>query len=224
MYFALFDFEHEKDVNPLKPQTRGKLFYMRHPHLYRIGIDNECFGIGHFLRWVLYALFHALTVYMLNFFAVVTPGQTLLDGKDIGFWVVGHTVYGVCVVVANVVIAFKFHNYSGWGEVLAFGSSLSYFTLFFLQNLLKMFPELYLIFDTTYRQPMVWVATLLSVGVVVVIEMVHHRVKHFELCGSGKSPRNQMEYNSYELDGLIDNGPKGAGVEMQLLGNGNNQT
>lgn len=195
---------------------------MRHPHLYRIGIDNTCFGIGHFVRWVIYALFHAFMVYIVNFYAVVLPGMALVDGKDYGFWVVGHVVYGVCVVVANVVITFKFNNYSGWGEVLAFGSSLCYFTLFFLENLLKIFPELYLIFDTTYRQPMVWIAGFLSIGIVSFLEMMWHRIRYFELCCSRKAKSNQLEYNSYELDGLIDNGPKQMGVEMQLLGQ--NQT
>lgn len=75
MWFALFDFEHEKDVNPMKPQTRGKVYFMRHPHLYRIGPEDKCFGVKHFGRWVAYGLFQAFVVYMFNFYAVVMPGQ-----------------------------------------------------------------------------------------------------------------------------------------------------
>jgi magnesium-transporting ATPase (P-type) len=224
MWYALFDFEHEKDVNPLKPQTRGKVFYMRHPHLYRIGPEDQCFGVKHFARWVMYALFQAFVVFMFNFYAVCLPGQQNVDGTDMGFWVVGHTVYGTCVLLANMLIAFKYHNHSGWGEVLAFGSALTFFTIFFMQNLLTSFPELYLIFDITYRQPIVWLATLVTLSFIAIIEMIYQRVYHFELCGSSKSSRDNMDYNSYELDGLIDNGPKGpggTGVEMQLLDNNN---
>lgn len=76
MWYALFDFEYEKDVNPLKgtAQTRGRLYYMRHPHLYRIGPEGACFGISHFARWVFYALAHAFLVYLINFYAVLSPG------------------------------------------------------------------------------------------------------------------------------------------------------
>jgi phospholipid-transporting ATPase len=74
MFFALFDFEYEKDAGPLGAPSKGKFYYMRDPHLYRIGIENACFGIGHFLRWVLYGLGHAALVYLFNFYALLVPG------------------------------------------------------------------------------------------------------------------------------------------------------
>lgn len=140
----------------------------------------------------------------------------MTNGKDIGFWVVGHTVYGTCCVLANLLIAFKYNNHSGWGEVLAFGSALTYFTAYFLQNLLSLFPELYLTFDAAYRQPIVWLATLVTLALVAMMEMIYHRVVFFELCGSRKGNKDQVDFNNYELDGLIDSGPK-TGIEMQLL-------
>jgi hypothetical protein len=53
-------------------------------------------------------------------------------------------------MVANLVIVFKFSNYTGWGEVLAFGSSIVFFTLLFAENFMSMFPQVYRIFDRTY--------------------------------------------------------------------------
>jgi len=75
MFFALFDFEHEKDVNPMKSSDpKGTFYFMKHPHLYRIGIESQCFGIPHFLRWVCYGLWHAFSVYMACFHFIALPG------------------------------------------------------------------------------------------------------------------------------------------------------
>lgn len=73
MYFALFDFEYEKDINPFKrrPKNVKEYFFMRHPHLYRIGIECKCFGIKKFLQWDIYALWHAAIVYACCFLFLV---------------------------------------------------------------------------------------------------------------------------------------------------------
>jgi len=188
MYYALFDFEHEKDFNPSKnDKTMERFYFMKHPHLYRIGIEYQCFGILHFLRWVCYGLCHAMSVYMFCFHLVLLPGQALADGKDIGFWVVGHVVYGACVMTANLVIMFKFNNYTGWGEILCLASMLAFFTLYFLENLLSMFPQVYLIFDTTFIQPAVWASIALCLLSVSVFELFYYRIRYLNVFGSKKS-------------------------------------
>lgn len=133
---------------------------MRHPHLYRIGINCECFGIKKFLQWDIYGLWHALIIFMCCFFFLIQPGQNLTNGKDMGFWVVGHLVYGACVVVANITMIHQFNNFTGWGEALCMMMILSYFTIYFLQNLVPFFPQIYLIYDTTFIQPTVWASLI----------------------------------------------------------------
>lgn len=141
MYFALFDFEYEKVYIPGKTVGRaGKGYYLRDPELYRIGIECSCFGIGKFLRWVGYGLLNAYMTYIFCFATQLELGQTLVGGKDVGFWVCGHVVYGVAVIVANVVIVLQFNNFTGWGEILAFASALCYFTLLYLQSMMSTFP------------------------------------------------------------------------------------
>lgn len=50
MFFALFDFEYEKDQGHARARgaylTGKEYFFMQHPHLYRIGIECKCFGIS----------------------------------------------------------------------------------------------------------------------------------------------------------------------------------
>lgn len=80
---------------------------------------------------------------------------------------VGMVVYGNCIIVANLVMMFRFNNYTGWGEILCLASILFFFTAYFAENLFKMFPQTYLIFDTTFTQPIVW----LGIGLTVLATM-----------------------------------------------------
>ena len=62
-WFATFDFQHEKA--PEKPSAGDtKKYLMRHPLLYKIGIDSSCFSESIFAQWVAYGLWHAFVVYL----------------------------------------------------------------------------------------------------------------------------------------------------------------
>lgn len=151
MYYALFDFEFEKDT------------FMSNPLHYKLGLQSLCYGKMMFTKWVIYGLWHSFVIYMICFQAVGTIGQYQTDGQDIGFYVLGHVVYGVCVIVANVVMLHKFNNYTGWGEVLVALMILSFFSTYFVESLMDMFPQVYLLFAPTFTQPMVWAAVTLSI-------------------------------------------------------------
>jgi hypothetical protein len=113
---------------------------MKNPLHYKLGLESRCYGKMMFMKWVFYGLWHSFVIYITCFQAVGANGQYLTDGKDVGFWIVGHLVYGVCVIVANVVMLHKFNNYTGWGEVLVAMMILAFFTIYFLENLFDMFP------------------------------------------------------------------------------------
>ena len=72
-------------------------------------------------------------------------------------------VYGVCVIVANVVMLHKFNNYTGWGEVLVALMILAFFLSYFVESLMTIFPQVYLLFAPTFQNPMVWAAVTLSI-------------------------------------------------------------
>ena len=202
MFFALFDFEHQKDHDQFRREdpSRTNFYFMRDPHLYKIGLEYSCYGVSMFLKWVVYGLSHAFMIYIFNFHFLLLPGQNLADGKDIGFWVGGNYVYGVCVIVANFVIMIRFNNYTGWGEVLCFGSMLMYFTFYFLENLLTMFPQVYLIFDTTFMQPIMWIGISLTFMTVIVFELLIYRIGFLQIFGKSSNEDGEGSDN----DGLID--------------------
>lgn len=78
MYFALFDFQYEKEPSPMKRRSGRRqddaLYFLKHPQLYRIGIECRCFGVRQFLRWDIYGLWHAFVIYMCCFHFLAYPG------------------------------------------------------------------------------------------------------------------------------------------------------
>jgi phospholipid-transporting ATPase len=55
MYYACFDFEFEKEV------------FLKVPTLFKIGLKNECYSVKIFAWYVVYALWHALVLYVTGF-------------------------------------------------------------------------------------------------------------------------------------------------------------
>ena len=117
---------------------------------------------------------------------------------DIGFWVVGHLVYGVCVIVANVVMLHKFNNYTGWGEVLVAIMIMAFFTSYFIESLLDMFPQVYLLFAPTFLQPIIWAAITLSVIQCSIGEFLISRYNSL-IKNRGSSEYDMLEYDQKPL-------------------------
>ena len=55
MWYALFDFEYEKED------------FMKNPKHYEIGLKEHCFGVKIFWGWILYAAVYALVLLFANF-------------------------------------------------------------------------------------------------------------------------------------------------------------
>ena len=55
MYYALFDFEFEKET------------FMSNPFHYKLGLQSLCYGKMMFTKWVLYGLWHSFVIYMICF-------------------------------------------------------------------------------------------------------------------------------------------------------------
>ena len=57
-------------------------------------------------------------------------------------------VYGMCILVANLVIMFRYHNFTGWSEWCSIGMSLNFFTILYWTNLLPGLEQTYYIYST----------------------------------------------------------------------------
>ena len=151
-------------------EDKSKLF-MANPQLYRIGIERQCYTMPQYVAWIFYGLLQALYIYFLCFYFIELPGQlTIGEGKGIGLWVVGHITYGACCLVANILILYRFNNFTGWGELLVALMCLCFFTAFWFENNFTMFKEVYGIFYETFSSPAIWLTLFLTCGIIAAIE------------------------------------------------------
>lgn len=87
MWYAVFDFECERDRKEIKKDKRISIvnsnedesknyligdehLFMKNPFLYKIGMESRCFSKLDMLCWIVYGLWHALVVFYVCFWAL----------------------------------------------------------------------------------------------------------------------------------------------------------
>ena len=151
---------------------------MRNPLLYKLGMEHKCFSKTEMAKWIAYALWHSFVVYFINFWALSQSSENnsarQSDGKDIGFWVAGHVLYGSCCFISNLVLAHKFHIHHKGGVGLI---GLMTFAFFFCTLVESEWPSVTLfadikgIFAPMFSSLIVWFTILLAVSQVSVLEI-----------------------------------------------------
>ena len=176
IWYAIFDFEYEKDrknnfnQNSLmiknQFQPGDEMLFMRNPNLYKQGMQNKCFNKKEMLKWINYAIFHALVSYLLCFYAITGSASrwnapVMSDGKPNGFWVAGHVVYTSTVLISNWTLVHQFHIHHLPGFALI---CLMWFANFFFLGLESswfeptLFADVFRIFSPTFSQPVTWLS------------------------------------------------------------------
>lgn len=82
-------------------------------------------------------------------------------------------MYGACILVANAMLVMRFHNYTGWGEGLAYLMIFAYFAILFIQSCMSLFPLVYYIFDVMFQQLIVWIALLGVTAFAFLVEYIY---------------------------------------------------
>jgi magnesium-transporting ATPase (P-type) len=169
---------------------------MRNPLLYRVGIEGRCFSTWLFVKWLIYSLVHAAFIFYSCFYVMVQPQAHQSTGLDIGFWSSGMTVYGVCIFVANMVIAFKHHTHTYIGVFFLFLCSFSYFVFFWLFSF-AFGNEIGNLFFPTFSMRIVYMVSLFIVFSVYLGELAYSNCKR--ICKKPPPERNT------ETEQLLDN-------------------
>ena len=104
-------------------------------------MNHSCMSYGVFMKWFMLAMAHGLVIYYISLVFILLPESAMQhDGRDIGFWVSGHSVYGACVICANTVIFFKYNNHTGIGEGLIALMIFAFFLFLAVESELGWFP------------------------------------------------------------------------------------
>jgi hypothetical protein len=106
---------------------------MTHPLLYVKSKGGEYFSVEKFIAYLAYACVHAMLIFVTTYLCAEKNGMQP-SGKNLGLVLSGHLAYGTCILIVNMVILMRFHSYTGWGEGMAFGMILMYFTLMYLEG------------------------------------------------------------------------------------------
>lgn len=127
-------------------------------------------------------------------------------------------------MVANIVILHKFNNFTGWGEALCALMVMAYYTIYFLENLLAMFPQVHLLFDHTFIQPAVWAGLLIVCLQASVFEILFGRLELLDPADDG-AYGDDYDPEKVTLIGPGDSaspleGPEGAHQELVAVPGG----
>lgn len=187
MWYAIYDFEHERAPAAGSDGQRGKHFFMRHPLLYRIGLTHSCFSNVIFAKWIVYAFLHALLIYLTVYYVLAQPQARRGDATEIGLWIGGMTVYGVCIFVANVLLAVRFHNHNWISITTITLGMLAYFVFYSLLSAVFR-NEVDRLFGVNFGIGLVWLSIILCVGAVYVTEKA---AQHFADLLSSERQKNE---------------------------------
>lgn len=158
------------------PKKELANYFMRNPLLYRVGIEGTCFSTWLFVKWLLYALTHAAFIFFCAFWVIAQKSTHQSDGRDIGFWVAGMLTYGVCIFVANSVLAFKHFTHYWLGTFFFFLCTSSYFLFFYLFSI-SFKNEIGHLFGPTFRMRVCYLVLFFVVISVYMAELAYSTCK-----------------------------------------------
>ena len=189
---------------------------MYNPFLYKIGLNNECFGNLVMFKWIMYGLFHAFFIYYIGFEKMQYDHSGFLsDGKDIGFWISGHVVYGSCIIVANIVIVHQANTHTLFSIGSAVLGVLAFFVILGFENFfMDFFYFVYGIFGPMFTSIRVWARIIFICMSVSVLELVLHYIKMLKSTDN-QTNRDIVKSRSYSMTNynLIDEN----GIEPDFL-------
>jgi len=162
IWFAIFDEEFTKET------------LLREPRHYWIGLKDEFFTFKlltlNVFKGILVGLLITLFVFCsLNGFHIEEAGY---NGS---FWMSSAILYAVVVIDANIYVLQVTYTHTWVSTALVIASILSYFLLFWLENLFTWSGPMYTIFGHTMTDRRTYIVFLINTWFVIAMEMIHNR-------------------------------------------------
>lgn len=162
MWFAIFDEEFSKKT------------FLTEPKHYWIGLKDEYYTFKLLTLNVIKGIFVGLMITLLVFcslngFHIAEPG---FNGS---FWMSSAILYGVVVIDANVYVMQVTCTHTWPSTALILASILSYFFLFWLENLFTWSGPMYTIFGHTMSDRRTYMVFLINTWLVIAMEMIFNR-------------------------------------------------
>ena len=163
IWYALFDFQFEKDV------------LMANPVLYSIGMQNTIFNLKEFWIWFFYACAQSLMILYVCFW--VSQESPVEDGKTFNFWAGGHHVYMNCVLLANIIILKMQHAYTGFNLVIIGAQIVCYFFLLWYFSVELQTDVIYMFMDEFVASKVAWLGCFFIISSFWTIDNMLHAMR-----------------------------------------------
>ena len=132
-------------------------------------MDRSCFSVLIMFQWIVYAVCQAYLIYAICFHALNYFTVNQNDGKAIGLWVGGLTVYGVCIFVANLKLGCNAQTYHWFGVFLLLLGPISYFVFYALLSTVFV-GDIGSLFMPNFSINIVWIAIIFCLILVYTME------------------------------------------------------
>lgn len=149
MWFAIFDEEFPKHV------------YLAEPHHYRIGMQDAYYSYKLLVQNQFRAVAQGFFVFAFTYFAL-DGSKVQGDGKDMGFWFAGNTLYGSIVIVGNVWILQRTSTHTVVSVVLCVLSILSFFFCYWFVSAFFKYGSDYKLFGENMSTGLTYLSMLLA--------------------------------------------------------------
>lgn len=118
-------------------------------------------------------------VYMICLYALSLLGVNQNDGRDIGFWVCGMTVYGCCIFLANFILALHSKTYDKiYGVALLLGP-IAYFLFYWILNLVFI-GDISCLFAANFGITVVWYAVAFCLLASYILDKIKEIYENFD--------------------------------------------
>jgi len=88
-------------------------------------------------------------------------GAHQTNGKDIDFWLGGNTIFGVCIFVANMILATHSKTFDWRYIFLLILGPISYFLFYWVGNVI-LINEIWHLFSNNFSITVIWYAIIFS--------------------------------------------------------------
>lgn len=125
---------------------------MRNPTLYKPGMENKYFSSELMVKWILYSFAHGYWVFLITYYALnACDDQSVViddskqaskwygcavqeNGHTFSLWLAGHTTYGACIFIANLVVFHRHYSHQAVGGMLISCMILAFFVFSWYQS------------------------------------------------------------------------------------------
>ena len=141
-------------------------------------MNNQCFSIKLFVLWVAYGVICSIIIFIACYHVIGGEDFILPTGRNVGMFISGHAVFGICTIGANVLLAYRFNSLDWGAFVTLIIGVVCYFFVFWFENEFLWFPEIFGSFPIEFGNLLNWLSFAFCVMSVIAVEHAYRNISY----------------------------------------------